>query len=271
MDIKTALTYDDVLLVPQRSSIKSRQDVDVATKLSKNIDLKIPIIPAHMDTIAESRMAIALARLGSIGLIHRFCDIEHQVKEVKKVKRRQSVVIENPITILPEATLKEVKAKIAEYNFQSFLVSSDEQELLGILTSRDMMFSRNDQTLVKDLMTPKEKLITAPPGIDIDKAKEILITNKIEKLPIVDQAFKIKGLITATDIIKNYNNVSANRDAKGRLLTGAAIGVGPGAMERAKALVEADTDVLVLDIAHGHSQHALEIIKSIKNKYPSID
>ena len=271
MEIKTALTYDDVLLVPQRSSIRSRQDVDVSTRLSRNINLNIPIIPAHMDTIAESRMAIALARLGSIGLIHRFCDIEYQVKEIKKVKRIQSVVIEHPITISPTATLKEVQEKIAEYNFQSFLVSPNGQELVGILTSRDIMFAKDDKALVKDMMTPKEKLITAPPGIEIDKAKEILINHKIEKLPLVDQDFNIKGLITATDIIRNYNSVSASRDAKGRLLTGAAIGVGSGAIERVKALVEANTDVLVLDIAHGHSEHALEMIKSIKNKYPSID
>ena len=271
MEIRTALTYDDVLLVPQKSRIRSRKEVNVSTRLSKNINLDIPLIPANMDTVTESQMAICMARLGSIGIIHRFCDIDCQVKEVQKVKRRQNVVIEDPITISPQATLKQVKEKIAEFGFKSFLVSEDNKQLSGILTSRDIMFVKDDTALVQDLMTAKNKLITASPGISITEAKEILISNKIEKLPIVDQAFYIKGLITATDIIKNYNSVSVSRDTKGRLLVGAAVGAGKDALERAAALAKAQVDVLVVDIAHGHSDHAIETIQELKKLYPKIE
>ncbi len=270
-EIKTALTYDDVLLVPQKSELKSRKDTDVSTKLTKNIKINIPIVPANMDTVTESQMAIAMANFGSLGIIHRFCSIEYQVKEVKKVKRKQNVVIDNPFTISPQATLKDIREKIKEHNCQSFLVSENGQDLLGIITSRDMDFVTDENTKVADMMTPKEKLITAPVGIDIEKAKEILNQNKIEKLPVVDNAFRIRGLITATDIIRNYNNGHASKDAKGRLLVGAAVGAGDDFMERVKALVEAEVDILVVDIAHGHSINAMEAIKTIKTQYPSIE
>ncbi len=270
-EIKTALTYDDVLLVPQKSEIKSRQDTDVSTRLTKNIKINIPLVPANMDTVTESKMAIAMAYLGSVGIIHRFCDIDYQVKEVKKVKRKQNVIIDNPFTINTQASLKDVRAKILEHNCQSFLVSDNGQDLLGIVTSRDMDFVTDEDTKVIDMMTPKEKLITAPVGIEIEKAKEILKINKVEKLPVVDSAFRIRGLITATDIIKNYNNGHASKDAKGRLLVGAAVGSGDDFMERVKALVEAEVDFLVVDIAHGHSVNAMEAIKKIKATYPTID
>jgi len=270
-EIRTALTYDDVLLVPQRSELRSRQNTDVSTYLTKNIKLNIPLVPANMDTVTESKMAIAMAYLGSIGIIHRFCSVDYQVKEVKKVKRKQNVVIDHPFTITTHTTLKEVRAKILEHNCQSFLVSDNGQDLLGILTSRDMDFVTDENTKVIEMMTPKEKLITAPVGIEMEKAKEILSINKIEKLPIVDNAFRIRGLITATDIIRNYNNGHASKDAKGRLLVGAAVGTKDDFIERVKALVEAEVDVLVVDIAHGHSVNAIEAIKEIKTKYPSID
>lgn len=271
LEIKTALTYDDVLLVPQRSELKSRKDANVSTRLTKNIKLNTPLLPANMDSVSESQMAIAMAYLGSIGIIHRFCDIEYQVKEVKKVKRKQNVVIDKPFIISSQATLKELEEKIIEHNCQSFLVSDNNQDLLGIVTRRDINFIKDENTLVKNIMTPKEKLITAPVGIEIEKAKEILNLNKIEKLPIVDNAFRIRGLITATDIFKNYNNGHASKDAKGRLLVGAAVGASDDFMDRVKALVEAEVDVLVVDIAHGHSINALNAIKKIKATYPSID
>ncbi|MCB9802819.1 IMP dehydrogenase [Candidatus Nomurabacteria bacterium] len=271
MEIKTALTYDDVLLVPQKSELKSRKETDVSTQLSKNIRLNTPLLPANMDTVTESQMAIVMAYLGSIGIIHRFCDIDYQVREVKKVKRKQNVVIDEPFTISPQSTLKELREKIIEHNCQSFLVSSDGQNLEGIITSRDIDFVKDENTKVSEMMTTKEKLITAPVGIDIEKAKKILSDNKVEKLPIVDGAFRIKGLITATDIIRNYNNGHASKDAKGRLLVGAAVGAGDDYMERVKALVEAEVDVLVVDIAHGHSVNAIQAIKKIKEAYPSVD
>ncbi|MBT4849714.1 IMP dehydrogenase [Candidatus Parcubacteria bacterium] len=271
MQIKTALTYDDVLLVPQKSNIISRQDVNTSTKISKNIHLKIPFVSANMDTVTESKMAIAMSLAGGIGIVHRFCSIEAQAKEVMIVKRKQNIIIDNPFIVSPDDTLGEVKEKIKEYNCKSFLVTNNQQDLLGILTHRDMIFEKNNDTLVSDIMTPRSKLVTAPYNIGPEKAKELMNNNKIEKLPLVDEEFKIKGLITATDIADNYNNENASKDAKGRLLVGGAVGVRNDYMKRVDALVSAEVDVLVLDIAHGHSSNELEAIKQIKEKYPSVD
>jgi IMP dehydrogenase len=271
MEIKTALTYDDVLLVPQNSDIVSRQDVNTSTRLTKNISLKIPIISANMDTVTESDMAVAMSLAGGIGIIHRFCDIATQAKEVARVKRKQNIVIDNPFYVSPTSTLTEVKEKIKEYNCKSFLVTDNSQKLLGILTPRDVTFVKNEQALVKDLMTPKEKLITALQDIKPEEAKKLMRENRIEKLPLVDHDFNIKGLITAKDIIKNYNNAGASKDTKGRLLVGAAIGVRSDYMERSEALVKAEVDVLVLDIAHGHSSNAINAIKAIKAKWPHVE
>lgn len=271
MQIHTALTYDDVLLVPQKSDVKSRQDVDISSKLTKNIQLKTPIVSANMDTVTESKMAIAMSLAGGIGFVHRFCSIEYQVKEVARVKRKQNIVIDNPFIVSPKETLLEVKEKIKEYNCKSFLVASENHELLGILTNRDTTFARNDDVLVEEMMTPKSKLITAPYDISPVRARELMANNKIEKLPLVDSNFKIRGLITATDIAKNYNNAQASKDAKGRLIVGAAVGVRGDYMERVDALVKAEADVLVVDIAHGHSENAIAAIKKIKDKYPQIE
>ncbi len=271
MEIKTALTYDDVLLVPKKSDVQSRQDVDITANLTKNISLKIPLVSANMDTVTENRMAIAMSLAGGIGIIHRFCDIETQVKEVIKVKRKQNLIIDNPFTIHPDRTLAEVKTKITELNCTSFLVTADGHKLLGIITHRDMLFATNDNVLVSDLMTPKSKLITAAPDVSPEEAKALMKSYKIEKLPLVDAEFNIVGLITATDISRNLNNKQASKDNKGRLLVGAAIGVREGFLERAQALVEAEADVLVVDIAHGHSINELRAIDAIRNKYPNIN
>ena len=271
MEIKTALTYDDVLLVPKKSDVQSRQDVDITANLTKNISLKIPLVSANMDTVTENRMAIAMSLAGGIGIIHRFCDIETQVKEVIKVKRKQNIIIDNPFTIHPDRTLAEVKTKITELNCTSFLVTADGHKLLGIITHRDMLFATNDNVLVSDLMTPKSKLITAAPDVSSEEAKALMKSYKIEKLPLVDAEFNIVGLITATDISRNLNNKQASKDNKGRLLVGAAIGVREGFLERAQALVEAEADVLVVDIAHGHSINELRAIDAIRNKYPNIN
>lgn len=271
MDIKTALTYDDVLLVPQKSTIKSRQDVDTNTKFSKNINLKIPIVSANMDTVTESKMAIAMAQAGGLGVIHRFCSIDVQAKEVSIVKRKQNIVIEQPFTISPTDTLADVKEKIKEHGCKSFLVADAKNNLLGIVSSRDYVFIKNNDIPVRDMMTTKEKLVTAPYGINPEEARDILQKNHVEKLPLVDKDFKIKGLITATDILHNYNNENAAKDKKGRLLVAAAIGVREDFMDRTKALIEAGADVLVLDIAHGHSSNELDAIAMIRKKYPKVE
>ena len=271
MQIKTALTYDDVLLVPQKSDIKSRQDVDISSRLTKNIILKTPIVSSNMDTVTESKMAITMALAGGIGFIHRFCSIEYQIKEVERVKRKQNIIIDNPFIVSPKNTLLEVKEKIKEYNCKSFLVTDDSQKLLGILTKRDRFFAQHDDVLVEDLMTPKSKLVTAPYDITPTKARELMNNNKVEKLPLVDENFKIRGLITATDIAKNYNNVFASKDSKGRLIVGAAVGIRGDYMERVDALVKAEADVIVVDIAHGHSENEIAVIKAIKKRHPNVE
>jgi len=224
-----------------------------------------------MDTVTESAMAIALAQAGGIGIIHRFCASKKQAQEVQKVKRKQNVIITKPFTIESYKTLKELKEKMTEVNCHSFLVSDNGEKLLGIITPRDIVFSQNKNTLVKNLMTPYNKLITAKPHISIAEAKEVLQRYKIEKLPLIDKYSNIQGLITEKDIVNNFNNIQASKDSKGRLLVGAALGTKDDFLERAETLIKEDVDVLVLDIAHGHSSLALEAIKKLKNKYPEIE
>lgn len=271
MNIKTALTYDDVLLVPKKSDIVSRQDIDTSTRLTKNISLKIPLISANMDTVTESQMAIAMAMSGGIGIMHRFCEIGRQAKEVARVKRKQNIVIDNPFTIGPDETLADLREKIKEHHCLSFLVSDHDNNLLGIITNRDIRFIKEEKTPVRVMMTPKEKLITAHYNTSPEEAQKLLTKNKIEKLPLVDENFKIRGLITAADFLNHFNNVRAAKDKMGRLLVGAAIGVRTDFMERTDALVKAEADVLVLDIAHGHSNIALNAIRKIKEKYPHME
>ncbi len=271
LNIPLALTYDDVLLVPKKSEITSRQDVDTSTKLSRNLKLKIPIISANMDTVTESRMAIAMAKKGGIGIIHRFSDIEAQVKEVIKVKRHQHLVIDNPFTISATATLGELKEKIITTGTSGFLVADVNNLLLGIISRRDIDFATDDLTTVAELMTPKEKLITANPDVSPEEVKRLFRLNKIEKIPLVDDNFHIKGLITQKDVLIYGNNREAAKDLRGRLLVGAAIGAGGDYLERAKALIDAEVDALVIDIAHGHSLNELQAIYKIKELYPQIE
>lgn len=271
INIPPGLTYDDVLLVPKKSEIKSRQEVNTASKLSRNLSLKIPLVSANMDTVTESQMAMAMALAGGIGIIHRFCEIERQAKEVARVKRKQNIVIDNPFTISPEETLADLREKIKEHRCLSFLVSDQDNNLLGIITNRDIRFIKDENTTVRTMMTPKERLITAHYDTSPEQAQKLLTKNKIEKLPLVDENFKIKGLITAADFLNHFNNIQAAKDKKGRLLVGAAIGVREGFLDRAAALIQAEVDVLVLDIAHGHSDNALNAIRQIKNKWPEME
>ncbi|HNV96949.1 MAG TPA: IMP dehydrogenase [bacterium] len=272
MQIREALTYDDVLLVPKMSQIRSRGDVSTVTKLSKNITLNIPIISSNMDTVTESKMAIAMARMGGIGIIHRFCSIEAQAKEVLKVKRHQSMIVRKPFTITPNSSIRELRAKVKEYGYSGFLVCEEgDTKLLGIITKRDYILENGEEKFVRDLMTPAHSLITAVNEISIERAKELFAKHKIEKLPIVDENFSILGLITKKDLVENFDDKLAAKDKNGRLLVGAAVGVGSDFMERVDALVEAEVDIIDLDIAHGHSIIEIEVLKQIKEKYPNLE
>ena len=269
LEFKEGLTFDDVLLVPKYSDITSRTQTDLSTKLSRNISLNIPYISANMDTVTESSMAIVMAREGGIGIIHRFLSIEEEVKEVLKVKRSASVMIENPYSIGPDKTIREAIEYAEDQGVSGLLVTNSESELVGILTDRDIIFASDKSKLVKDLMT--KDVITSKPGITLEDAKEILHKHRIEKLPLVDDSNHVKGLITSNDITNIENYPKASKDKKGRPLVGAAVGVKGDFMERTESLLEADTDIIVVDIAHGHSENAVNTVKHIKKAFPNCE
>jgi IMP dehydrogenase len=257
---KRALTFEDVLLVPQYSEVLPKE-VNLETKLTKNITLNIPMVSAAMDTVTEYRAAIAMARLGGIGIIHKNMDIETQCKQIKKVKKSESGIIIDPIYVHPDATLGDADALMKEYKISGVPVVDGHNKLLGILTNRDMRFEKDMRKTAEETMT-KMPLITAKKGISLDEAADIMHKNKIEKLPIIDEDGFLKGLVTIKDIRKRIEYPNANKDDFGRLRVGAAIGVGQ--YDRAKALVDAGCDVLVLDSAHGHSKGILDTVKKIK-------
>ncbi len=267
--MEEGLTFDDVLLIPQRSEIDSRKDIDLSSKIYPGIVLNLPIISASMDTITESDMAIAMARNGGLGIIHRFCNIEYQVEQVLKVKRAESYLIENPICVDPDLTLREIKEKSEEYNFQTFLVVDKDKKLLGLISKRDYVLENDDNKKAKEIMTPFEKLIVSYEKIDFEKAKEIFKKFKIEKIPIIDKSRKVLGLITFKDL-RNSLNKKASRDKKGRLLVGAAIGIRGDYMERAEELIKAEVDILCIDVAHGHLEKCLRAVSEVKKKFPEI-
>lgn len=259
---KRALTFEDILLVPKYSDILPKE-VDLQTKLTRHIPLNIPVISAAMDTVTEYRAAIAMARLGGIGIIHKNMDIKAQAKQVKKVKKSESGIIIDPIYVYPNATLQEAEYLMHEYRISGVPVVDLHNKLLGILTNRDMRLEKDLSKLAEEVMT-KMPLITANKAIPLDEAALIMHKNKIEKLPIIDDDGELQGLITIKDINKRIEYPSSNKDEFGRLRVGAAIGVGQ--MDRAKALVDAGVDVLVLDSAHGHSKGILDTVKAIKKK-----
>ncbi|WP_148790273.1 IMP dehydrogenase [Campylobacter concisus] len=261
--VKRALTFEDVLLVPQYSEILPKQ-VDVKTKISKNVTLNIPIVSAAMDTVTEHRTAIMMARLGGIGVIHKNMDVESQAKEVKRVKKSESGVIIDPIFINPEATVAEALSLMSDLHISGVPVIDKERKLIGILTNRDLRFETNMSVLVKDRMT-KAPLITAPKGCTLDDAEKIFSQNRVEKLPIVDKDGRLDGLITIKDLKKRKEYPNANKDSYGRLRVAAAIGVGQ--IERAKALVDAGVDVIVIDSAHGHSKGIIDTLKEVKANF----
>ena len=269
MDIKEGLTFDDVLLVPKRSPVISRTQTDLKTKLSRNITINIPLVSANMDTITESGMAIALAREGGIGIIHRFMTIGDQVDEVLRVKRSESVMIEQPYTIKDDMKVYDAKKMMREYGVSGLLVETEDRTLDGIITNRDIIFEKNMERKVAELMT--KNVITAKYGTTMEQAKEILHKHRIEKLPVVDDKKRIVGLITSKDIMKMDQYPSASKDKKGRLLVGAAVGVKGDFLERTEALLDAGADTIIVDIAHGHSDNAINTVNMIKKAFPNCE
>ena len=265
--LKQGLTFDDVLLIPAESDVLPA-DVDLHTRLTKKITLNIPVISAAMDTVTEYRMAIAIAREGGIGIIHKNMSIGEQAEQVDMVKRSENGVITNPFWLAPGHTLAEADELMAKFRISGVPIC-DNGKLIGIITNRDMKFETDMSKLIDDVMT-KDHLVTAPEGTTLAEAKEILRKHKVEKLPIVDKDFHLKGLITIKDIEKAEVYPNSARDEKGRLMVGAAIGVTSDVLDRAAALVEAGVDVLALDSAHGHSQNILNCVRRVKAAYPDV-
>jgi IMP dehydrogenase len=262
---REGLTFDDVLLVPAESHVLPN-DVSTRARLTRSIELAIPIVSAAMDTVTEGRLAIALAREGGIGVLHRNLSIEAQVAEVDKVKRSESGMIVEPVTLPPDAPVRAALELMARYKVSGVPITDDDGVLVGILTNRDLRFENDVDQLVSALMTARN-LVTAPVGTTLAEAEEILHRNKIEKLPVVDADGRLRGLITVKDIQKKIEFPGATKDEQGRLQVGAAVGVGPDALERAAALVEAGADVLVLDTAHGHSENVMAMTRTLKERF----
>lgn len=266
--LKEALTFDDVLLVPQKSNVLPKE-VDTSTNLTREIRLNIPIVSAGMDTVTEHEMAIAVAREGGIGIIHKNMSIEEQALEVDKVKRSEHGVIIDPFYLTKDKTLKEADDLMARYRISGVPIVDEHKKLIGILTNRDIRFEQDFSKKIEEAMT-SENLITAQEGVKLDEAQEILRKHKIEKLPIIDKDNTLKGLITIKDIEKKIKFPNSATDKNGRLLCGAAVGVTTDMMDRVTALVESQVDVVVVDTAHGHSEGVMDAIRSIKAKYPSL-
>jgi IMP dehydrogenase len=270
--LATALTFDDVLLVPQHSLVLP-YEVDVSTRLTRRIGLNVPLVSAAMDTVTESRLAIAMAQHGGIGVIHKNLSIEEQASEVDRVKRSESGMIVDPITLSPTHRIYEALEMMKKYRISGVPITDDgskEGRLVGILTNRDLRFETNVQRPISEVMT-REPLFTVPVGTTLDAAREFLHQHKVEKLLVVDREYRLKGLITVKDIQKAVKYPGASKDSLGRLRVGAAISVGKNSLERAEALVAANVDVLVVDTAHGHSQGVLDMVRLIRDRYPDID
>ena len=270
--IATALTFDDVLLVPQHSTVLPTQ-VEISTRFTRNIRLNVPLVSAAMDTVTESGLAIAMAQQGGLGVVHKNLSIEEQAAEVDRVKRSESGMIVNPITLSPTNRIFEALDLMKNYRISGVPITQDgskEGRLVGILTNRDLRFETNVNRPISEVMT-KDPLFTVPVGTTLDEAREILHRHKVEKLLVVDKDFRLKGLITVKDIQKMIKYPNACKDALGRLRCGAAIGVAKDSLDRAQALVGAGVDVLVVDTAHGHSQGVLDMVKRIRKMYGSVD
>lgn len=264
------LTFDDVLLVPKCSPIRSRGEVSTATVLTRHLRMNIPIVSANMDTVTEGRMAVAMARAGGIGIIHRFMSAERQAEEVRKAKRAESYIVEHPHTIACGATCREAHEMMERHGIGGLLVLDEAGRPAGILTNRDMVFARDDAD-VCEAMTPAVRMITAPVGTSLEEARRILYQHRLEKLPLLDAEGRLAGLITTKDITRSLEHPNSTKDEKGRLRVGAAVGVQPGFLERSEKLLEAGADVLVVDIAHGHSDNALSAVKDLRREFGAIE
>lgn len=269
LPLKEALTFDDVLLIPGETDVLPK-DVDISAALTSKIRLSIPVISAAMDTVTESETAVAIAEMGGIGFIHKNLTVEEQVHEIKLVKKAQSGMVLDPITMDPDQPISEAVNLMERYRISGFPVTKSGR-LVGILTNRDLRFERDLNQKIGQVMTPHEKLITGKLNISLEAAKEILHRNRIEKLPIVDDKGNLKGLITIKDIEKTRQCPYSSKDELGRLLVGAAIGVGPDTIERVTALLEAGTDIFCIDTAHGHSRGVLDMVKTFKKKFADSD
>lgn len=267
--IADGLTFDDVLLVPAYSEVLPR-NVDLSTRFSRNIEIKAPIVSAAMDTVTESALAIAIAREGGIGVIHKNMSIEAQAKQVREVKRAENGMIYEPVTIHPEATVGDALALMREYHIGGIPVVDNAGLLIGIVTNRDLRFQENLKTPIRIIMT-KENIITTTKSIDLEKATSILKEHKIEKLPVVDENNKLIGLLTYKDITKVKDNPNASKDNKGRLRVAAGVGVTYDTMERVKALYDVKVDAIVIDTAHGHTKGVNEMLKLVKREFPDLD
>ena len=266
--IGEGITFDDVLLVPQYSEVTPNM-INLSTQLTKNIKLNIPLMSAGMDTVTEHRMAIAMARQGGIGIIHKNMSVEQQAEEVDKVKRSENGVITDPFYLHPDNTLEDANNLMGKFRISGVPITDDDGKLVGIITNRDLKFEEDYKRPIKECMT-SENLITAPVGITLDEAKKILGKARKEKLPIVDSEFKLKGLITIKDIEKQIKYPLSAHDAQGRLLCGAAVGITANVMERVEALVKAKVDCIVIDSAHGHSKNIITTLQNIKAAYPDL-
>ena len=266
--LPVGLTFDDVLLIPAESSILPG-DTNVSTRLTERITLNIPLVSAAMDTVTESKTAIAMAQEGGIGIIHRNLPVAAQAAEVERVKKFESGMISDPITVAPDQKISEAQQIMTKYGISGLPVTKNGR-LVGILTNRDLRFEKKLDRVVSEVMT-KDKLITVKPGVDLDEAKEILHHHRIEKLLVVDDNFELKGLITVKDIEKKIQYPNACKDERGRLRVGAAVGVGPDWEERVESLVRAGVDLVAVDTAHGHSKNVLDVVKRVRRRYPDLD
>jgi IMP dehydrogenase len=265
------LTFDDVLLVPRRSPVTSRKAVNTRARLSRRIMLAIPIVSSNMDTVTESGMAIAMARAGGMGAIHRFMTIERQAAEVARVKRADSYVVESPATITPDATVGAARQAMESSGIGGLLVVTDGCQLVGLLTRRDVLLAPDPLATIEKLMTPRDRLVTAPVDISMEEARLVLHQHRIEKLPLLDARGCVAGLITSQDIIKLQTHPQATKDAKGRLRVAAALGVRSSDLKRAEACVAAGVDALIVDIAHGHSDHAINMVRELKQRFGDVE
>ena len=262
------LTFDDVLLIPQRSPVSSRQDVDTSSQLTAKITLRAPIISANMDTVTEAKMALAMARIGGIGILHRFMTVEQQVRQIEQVKRAQGYMVEQPYTIADSATVAQTRQMMQRHDVGGLVVTNPSKKLVGLVTQRDLLLAPDAKASVTTVMTQPDRIISATPDTTPEEAQKLLHEHRLEKLPVLDKAGNLVGLITAQDLVKRQQYPQSTKDSKGRLCVGAAIGVKPEDIKRSELLLAAGADVLVLDIAHGHADHCIEMVRSLRREFP---